>query len=178
MTIEPLFEDVPTEYPKSASFSADGLYRYNLTRRVNPAATGRALFVMLNPSTADADKDDVTIRRCIGFVRDWDRRDLEVVNLFAYRSTSPKKLREVVNPAGAPENDWRIREAAERATIIVAAWGVHGDWNGRDRQVLDLLRDYEVRCLGRTKKGLPRHPLFVAAGTMTERFAAASPVRR
>jgi hypothetical protein len=121
---------------------------------------------MLNPSTADALLDDPTIRRCIGFARAWGFGALEVVNLFAFRATLPSQLRAALDPVG-PRNNRFLRAALGRADAVVAAWGAHGSWGGRDRAVLHLLSGGidqpwpSPQCLGLTKHGHPRHPLYL-----------------
>lgn len=146
-----------------AEISACGRYRYSLKRRWD-AERGVALWVMLNPSTADACVDDPTIRRCVSFSKAWGFGEIQVVNLFAFRSTDPKRLRREADPVG-PENDAAIARAALEAGLIVAAWGGH-DTRGRADHVLSILRDWNVvRCLGTTKGGHPRHPLYVPAKT-------------
>ncbi len=123
---------------------------------------------MLNPSTADAAADDPTIRRCIGFARAWGFGALEVVNLFAYRATRPADLFAADDPVG-PRNDRFVRAAARSAAMVVAAWGVHGTRRGRDADVLATLRILgSVHCLGTTKRGQPRHPLFVRGETAAQ----------
>lgn len=138
----------------------DGDYRYLLWRRVGPGA-GRLLFVMLNPSTADASEDDPTIRRCIGFARRERFGWLDVVNLYALRATDPDQLWTVPDPIG-PKCDEFISERARAAGCIVAAWGATLGPGGRARidRVRRLLGPM-VRCLGTTKDGSPRHPLYV-----------------
>src|SRR3989449_11540410 len=103
-----------------ACFSRCGTYRYALWRRW--AAGPQVLFVMLNPSTADAQRDDPTIRRCIGFARRWGCGGIEVVNLFALRATDPRRLRYTRDPVG-PENVAHLARAAGRASLVGAAWG-------------------------------------------------------
>jgi hypothetical protein len=146
-----------------ATFDARGRYRWRLWRTLG-ASPDRVLFVMLNPSTADADRDDPTIRRCIGFARAWGFGRLDVVNLFAFRTALPGRLRGSRDPVG-PDNDRHIARAARDADAIVAAWGVHGALLRRDRAVLDLLADRPLLCLGRTRAGHPRHPLYLRAAT-------------
>ena len=144
----------------AAVFDETGAYRYRLSRTRSDGA-GVVTFVMLNPSTADAEVNDPTIRRCIGFAWDWGYRALTVVNLFAYRATTPKELRRAKNPVG-PANDEHLLAAVDAAEAVVAAWGVHGALHGRDREVMDLLaKRAELTCLGVTKGGLPRHPLYM-----------------
>jgi hypothetical protein len=116
------------------------------------------LLVMLNPSTADEQEDDPTIRRCVSFARREAYAAREVVNLYAYRATDPSDLDSVSDPVG-PENDRAILLAAGSAGVIVAAWGAHRLAALRAPHVLHLLDDRDVRALGLTKSGQPRHPL-------------------
>lgn len=171
---------------RSAVLSDDRCYRYVLRR--DWGAGGRVLFVMLNPSTADETADDPTIRRCIGFAKSWACGGLTVVNLYAWRATKPDALKGVIQPVGEfpwrpnPEpdafavnrNDWEIEHAAADCGLRIAAWGA---WPGpigyRARDVYDLLRRTrcqgqqreKVYCLGHTKDGSPRHPLYVPGDT-------------
>lgn len=147
---------------------ADGRYRYLLWRRW--AEADSLLFVMLNPSTADAERDDPTIRRCIGFARAWGFGGVEVVNLFAWRATLPRQLAAAKDPVGR-HNDAAILEAVARSRAVIAAWGVHGALRGRDAQVARLLAATRLRCLGVTRDGAPRHPLYVAAKVRAADFA-------
>ena len=143
-----------------AVLSDDGNYRYRLWRTVSHFTDGRVLFVMLNPSTADASEDDPTIRRCMNFARKWGYSRIDVVNLFAWRATEPKALETVADPVG-PDNDYHIIEAAMEATMIIAAWGEVGGKTDRSKEVMRYLDVYNIRCLGTTKDGSPRHPLYV-----------------
>lgn len=152
-----------------ARFDAARRYRYRLTR-VWDASRPVVLFIMLNPSTADERADDPTIRRCIGFARRWDMGGLEVVNLFAWRSPSPATLRRVADPVG-PNNDAAIRRAASRAARIFAAWGNHGARNQRAADVMRILGPIPVFCLGVTRSGQPRHPLYCRADAPPVRFS-------
>ncbi len=140
----------------------DGPYRYLLWRRWD-LERPQVLWIMLNPSLADALVDDPTLRRVMGFSRAFGFGGLEVVNLFAWRSPSPEVLWRVADPIG-PENDRVIREAVQRASMIVAAWGNTGMSYGRDRVVLSLVHG-PVFCLGVTRAGYPRHPLYIKAQT-------------
>jgi len=133
-------------------------YRYTLWREWTEALP-RLLFVLLNPSVADANLDDPTLRRCIGFAQDWCYGSVELANLYAYRATDPRALRQVADPVG-PLNDYHIQEAAGRADKIVVAWGAEGFLHGRDQAVLRLLPK-PLWCLGYTLGGAPRHPLYV-----------------
>jgi hypothetical protein len=134
-----------------------GYYRYTLTRIWN-ASGARVTFVMLNPSTADGYQDDPTIRKCIGFAKKWGYGSLEVVNMYAWRATCPKDLDLVERPVGK-ENDSYIRTAIQRSSSVVAAWGADGTGPIRLREMLSLIGN--AFCLGRTKNGSPRHPLYL-----------------
>jgi hypothetical protein len=160
----------------SATFSGDNRYRYTLMRRwAERGASGDgALWVMLNPSTAGAAEDDPTIRRCIGFSKGFGFRSLTVVNLFAFRATRPRDLWAQEDPVG-PDNDPTIALAAREAQTIILAWGASLNATERGRAVVDILRAnafYTQRlvCLGRTKQGGPRHPLYVKSDTKLETF--------
>jgi hypothetical protein len=115
------------------------------------------LFVMLNPSTADASRDDPTIRRCVGFAKAWGFGALSVANLFALRSTDPSVLLSAQDPVG-PDNDAMILELARKASLVVAAWGAHKVAARRAAAVQSLLP--KAVCLGLTSSGQPRHPLY------------------
>ena len=143
-------------------------YRYLLWRTWD-FRLPRALFIMLNPSTADATQNDPTLRRCIGFAKSWACGSLEVVNLFAFRSTDPAILTQVPDPVG-PENDTYTEQAIARASHIVCAWGAHKHIANRYIEVLHILEGKDVYCLGWTKEGLPRHPLYVPANTALLRY--------
>ncbi|GAB4455936.1 MAG: DUF1643 domain-containing protein [Armatimonadaceae bacterium] len=152
----------------TAEFDSTGQYRYRLTRCWDDHLP-RICFVMLNPSTADAEHDDPTIRRCIGFSQRWGYGSLEVVNLFAYRATLPANLFAAPDPIG-PENDRFLCQAVAQAHRVVAAWGVHGARSNRAASVLPLLGT--VYCLGCTQSGEPRHPLYLPADTTPHIFVA------
>jgi hypothetical protein len=151
---------------RAAELSTNGLYRYSLTRawdmdRPRPWVT----FVMLNPSTADALVDDPTIRRCMRFARDWGFGGLEVVNLYAYRATDPSTIHEAadagIHPVG-PDNHRALDEALKRQTVV--AWGAHPMAASRVDDLLARCDDpLWLWCLGMTKSGAPRHPLYVRA---------------
>lgn len=149
---------VVEELTRSAQFSDDRRYRYELTRTWDPKLE-RVGFVMLNPSTADAEVDDPTIRRCVAFARRWGYGGIVVRNLFALRATLPTVLRTDPAPIGR-FNDLYLRRCSAQA-VTVAAWGRNGDLNGRDAQVVALLHRYGAPLyhLGLTKDGFPMHPL-------------------
>jgi hypothetical protein len=144
-------------------------YRYTLWRDWGGLNRRYAVFVGLNPSTADASNDDPTIRRCVGFAKRWGYGALCMVNLFAYRTKEPSLMKAQVDPIGV-ENDRWLYEAAQGADVIVAAWGTHGTYRDRDRDVKRLLAG-KLSCLGQTKDGHPRHPLYVKADVELISFA-------
>jgi hypothetical protein len=151
---------------KSATISPCGKYRYTLERRESERGPF-VLWLMLNPSTADADKDDPTIRKCAGFTHRMGFRNFEVCNLAAYRATDPRHLFaarksgvDIVGPDNIRTLSWKI----QRAAVIVGAWGTHGYQLGSERGNIDGLvwsagkRTYN---LGYTANDQPRHPLMV-----------------
>jgi len=119
------------------------------------------MFIGLNPSTADEKKDDPTIRRCIGYARDWGYAGLCMMNLFAFRSTLVKKMKAADDPVG-PENDHTLIVMAKAAEIIIACWGIHGAYMGRGEQVRKLIP--QLHYLQLTKEGFPGHPLYLPKG--------------
>ena len=158
---------------KSATISADGVYRYSLTRRWSHNETAFATFVMLNPSTADADFDDRTIRRCIGFAKAWGLGGLHVVNLYALRSTDPRALWESADPVG-PENDKWIElhatSATNSGTPLIAAWGANAK-SERVRSVVALPGMQSLSSLSVTKAGTPGHPLYLKGDSLPKPWA-------
>jgi hypothetical protein len=117
-------------------------------------------FIMLNPSTADAEADDPTIRRCIQFAKRENCGSIMVANLFALRSTNPENLFGTEDPVG-PENDHFIQNLVERIDgPLVGAWGAHAMANYRAIDVIEICGS-RLKCLGKTKHGSPRHPLYV-----------------
>jgi hypothetical protein len=149
----------------SAIMSADQKYRYRLTRDLGMTGNGVCCFVMLNPSTADAVEDDPTIRRCIAYARLWGCARLEVVNLFAYRSTDPDALYAMSKDmAVGPENDEHIAAAVHGARFVICAWGNHGSLFDRSREVLGVIRYEGVKPMAlkiNAKSGEPAHPLYL-----------------
>lgn len=156
----------PAEVPglsSWASLSEDEKYRYLLGREVGGGRPGTLLFIMLNPSTADSTVNDPTIRRCISFTRREGLNLLEVVNLYALRATNPKALRTAWAPAGGPRNLETIRSAVARATTICYAWGSLGEvhvWRAIHDEIV-VPSGKTPMCLGQTKYGQPRHPLYI-----------------
>ncbi|HHP7245335.1 MAG TPA: DUF1643 domain-containing protein [Elainellaceae cyanobacterium] len=132
-------------------------YRYALWRTWDNTMPW-VMFVGLNPSTADEFHNDPTARRCIGFARDWGYGGVCITNVFAYRSTTPRRLRWVDDPIGL-ENDRWLANLSQEANLVVAAWGNHGTLAQRDKAVLPLLNT--LHYLSLTKRGQPAHPLYL-----------------
>ena len=143
---------------RSARISEDGRYRYALLRRWTLGG-GAVAFVMLNPSTADAELDDPTVRRCVGFAKAWGYGAVHVLNLFAYRATDPVVLTFADDPVGS-ENDVYLLRHAEAGVPMVAGWGAHKMARTRAAEVTSRL-GIRWLALGTTKDGSPRHPLYV-----------------
>jgi hypothetical protein len=148
-----------------AELSDCGRYRYRLWRRWGSGS--QVLWIMLNPSTADAERDDPTIRRCAGFTRAWGCDGFSVVNLFALRATDPRELRVAEDPIG-PNNDELLRHVIRQPWYcIVAAWG---GANGLPRRMLDererlvcAMSSHKFHCFGTTKREAhPLHPLYIS----------------
>jgi hypothetical protein len=147
-----------------AVYSGCERYRYLLTRTWDPQGQ-KALFVMLNPSTATEVQNDPTVERCERRARRLGFGAFRVCNIFAWRETDPMLMRAAGDPVG-PENDRAIRESCLWADAIVCAWGTHGAHLGRGNSVERLMRatGRPLHHLGLTKDGHPRHPLYLGYG--------------
>ncbi|KUJ73669.1 hypothetical protein AVO45_13820 [Ruegeria marisrubri] len=148
--------------PSTAVYSDCERYRYSLTRVWEPAGR-RALFVMLNPSTATEVQNDPTVERCERRARALGFGAFQVTNIFAWRDTDPRKMRAAADPVG-PENDTAILSGVEWADQVIAAWGTHGAHLARGPAVERLLRGtgQPLYHLGLTRDGHPKHPLYIA----------------
>ncbi len=154
---------------RDAAISDCGKYRWSLSRCWKETSDRDWLgWIMLNPSVADAGRDDPTIRRCMAFAKDWGFNGIAVRNLFALRATDPTELYKAADPVGIVDG----------CPLVIAAWGTLGSLRGRDRQVIDLFvqRGVTLKCLGKTQAGHPRHPLYVPANAKLEDFALAQAV--
>lgn len=163
MTAKKSLFDTDGDAYSGAIISKCGNYRYALWRTWE-LRKKYALFIGLNPSTADAEKDDPTIRRCIQFARSWGFGGINMLNLFAYRSTNPKVLKTVTDPIGQ-ENDATLKKHFEKAGITIVCWGVRGGLMGRDEEVVRLLGGANLSCLGTTFEEYPCHPLYLPMNT-------------
>lgn len=149
---------IPTEH-RSAAFSPCRKYRYAL-HVIWDSSLLICNFIGLNPSTADEFKDDPTIRRCKGYCRSWGYGGLIMTNLFAFRATDPKAMMQAEDPVG-PENDGYLATIAVASFLRIAAWGNLGSFKGRGAHMATVLP--ELMCLGVSKEGYPKHPLYLRA---------------
>jgi hypothetical protein len=155
----------------SAVISDCGLYRYRLDRDYAPVGRSfgpRMAWIMVNPSTADAETDDATIRKVAGFARRHSCFRVTVGNLFAYRATDVRELKTAVDPVG-PENDDYLRQIMDEAQCVVVAWGPVAKQpkplRHRYGRVVELAQGKPLWCFGTAQDGHPRHPLMLAYDT-------------
>lgn len=142
-------------------------YRYALSRSWGKGRT--MMFIGLNPSTADENALDPTLRRVIGFAKREGCGTVWMGNLFAYRATKPLNMMQAPDPVG-PRNDQWLRDMARWADVIVAGWGTHGAFLRRDAGVRRLLQGWKVHCLKLTTSGQPGHPLYLRADSPLQIF--------
>ena len=151
-------------------FSADRRYRYVLKHTWEPLFSPKlCTWIGLNPSIADEQQLDPTLRRIRAFSAAWGYNGFIMTNLFGLVSTDPVGLYAVEDPIG-PENDRYILEAAQETGKVIAAWGALGGFENRCHAVLELLAGRDVMCLKETKEGYPIHPLYVAADTEPTKY--------
>jgi len=147
---------------RDALLSDCGNYRYRLRRALRPLHTlapdDWLVVVGLNPSTADANQDDPTVRRCVALARQLGKAGLCLINVYALRSTDPRLLGRHPDPVG-PENHRIARETLQTTPLVLAAWGRRAD-----PEHIHGIRDLSPNwlCLGLNKDGSPKHPLYVA----------------
>lgn len=151
---------------RSASISPDGIYRYSLTRCWDMASPKFLPFIMLNPSTADADVDDPTIRRCVGLARSHGYTGVLVWNLYAYRTKSPPAMflaarhADIVGPDTDALLEAGLLMCRDLGRPVVAAWGANARLE-RVEQVLKMGGSETLHYLALTNSGAPRHPLYL-----------------
>lgn len=154
-------------------FSADRRHRYSLIHRWDDLLTppsGRGIaWICLNPSTADENQLDPTLRRIQGFSAAWGYTHFVMLNAFAFRATDPADMKAAADPVG-PDNDYWIRHWAGRVDRVMVGWGEHGAHLDRHAQVVALLDPEKTFCLARNASGQPKHPLYVAQKTKPVRY--------
>lgn len=156
-------------------FSDCRRYRYTLEHTIDELVKTHRRFVaiMLNPSTADEQQLDPTLRRVRGFAIRERCSSFSVGNAFAWRDTDPAAMMRAQDPVG-PLNDEFLLGLARTADVIIVGWGKHGSYRGRDKQVAKLLADFPLFCLGANGDGSPRHPLYVPAAQPLVRWPLAA----
>jgi hypothetical protein len=151
-----------------AVFSEDRKYRYALWR-IWDTNNSKVMFIGLNPSTANENDNDPTIRRVIGFAKDWGYGGVYMMNCFPFVSSNPKDLvdydRTPFDSYQLNINDKKLREVGGKCSEIIFAWG-------NFEIVKTACRDNDLRkmfphakCLGKNKSGSPKHPLYISAKT-------------
>ena len=150
----------------TAAISECGLYRYEL-RKIWQPKNGWVCWIMLNPSTADANIEDPTIRRCMGFAEKWGYGGITVGNIFAYRATNPKDMFAADDPYG-PENNSYLKSLSLEAELTICAWGNHGMYLNRASRVVEMLTN--PYHLGLTMLGQPKHPLYLKGDLKIQPF--------
>ena len=162
-----------------AVFSDCRRYRYTLWRTwLEPLLAQHTIryvnFICLNPSTADETKDDNTIRKCVKFAKAWGFDAMCVTNLFAFRATDPKLMKQQDDPIG-PENDFYLEAVAKKAAIVVAAWGAHGTHLNRATTVRkNLPVVFRYLRMGNLE---PWHPLYLPDSSQPILWTSETPVQ-
>lgn len=149
---------------RRAEFSPCGLYRYYLEIRWDDSKPFLVM-LMLNPSTADAEKNDPTVERCEQRARVMGFGGLIVLNLFAFKATDPKDMKAALDPVGPENNAWLLNTCIRRDVgMICAGWGAHGSYRDRAAYVAQMVTaraGRDLHALELTKDGQPRHPLYL-----------------
>ena len=145
-------------------FSICRRYRYTLEHVMLPdvPAQRAIMWIGLNPSTADEQQLDPTLRRIRDFSLRWGFTRFVMTNLFAFRATDPREMLKQANPEGLSNKSYLIQTALECDTIV-AFGGTHGSHLSAGREIAPMLRN--LQCLGHNKDGSPKHPLYVRADT-------------
>lgn len=161
-------DQAPANVPaviKGAVLSDCGRYRYQLWR-IWDESKPKVLFVMHNPSTADAEEDDRTIGRCIGFATDWGYGGIYIGNLFPYRSTDPKPLKSLPLDEVLPLQAFsHINEMIAKCQLHVLAYG-----NPVIKDAIPALVDDHWHYLKLTRAGNPGHPLYLKGDLLPKKF--------
>jgi hypothetical protein len=144
----------------------DRIYRYVLYREWNPELYNLVI-IGLNPSAADEEYDDRTVRRCINFAKREKCGSLTMLNAFAFRATNPDDLWMYLNTIG-DKNDHFIWSECQKTSKIVIAWGTHG--KSRQARILRILHRKTLYCFGTNKDGTPKHPLYLSNDAKLEVF--------
>lgn len=153
---------------RHATFSSDMKHRYTLWDWWDTSKE-YAMFIGLNPSTANEIKNDPTVTRCINFSKRWGYGGFCMTNMFSYRATDPKEMKSQDEwKLNHLKNKYALKDISRKAGVVVACWGSHGEHLDGDNRVRSLIKR-DMYCLGKTKKGLPRHPLYIKSNKQLER---------
>ena len=166
-------------YPNTHTiWSADRVYRYFLRRPVDENVALSSLpplaFLLLNPSTADENKDDPTVAKARRYAHFWGYGEVIILNIFAFRATNPRLLCLQENPIG-DENDSIIKNTVQTVLTlggdVVCGWGNHGQILGRCYDMRSLLKGQKIKAFPFTKQGEPGHPLYLRHDVRLECFS-------
>lgn len=157
---------------KGANFSKDGKYRYALwriwdDRNLDILGPRYAMCIGLNPSTANGETDDATIRRLRGLIKELDYAGFYMCNLFGYITPYPEVLEAVGYENAIGENDKYLFEIRGHCADVIFCWG---NFNVHTRA--DKVKEYfpDGLCFGKNKNGSPKHPLYLKSGTKLTAF--------
>ena len=154
------------------AFSPDRVYRYTLLHSwadMFAPELKTIAWIALNPSTADENQLDPTLRRIRGFSAAWGYNSFMMLNAFAFRATDPKEMERAANPNG-PENDAYLLAETAKVDKVICAWGTHAALNDRQNQIRALLKDRPLYYLKLTKDGFPSHPLYLKSDLVPIRW--------
>ena len=146
----------------NAIFSECGKYRYVLTRIWEPLEP-LAMCIGLNPSTANADEDDPTIRRLSSLLKNNGFGGFFMCNLFALVSPYPEDLQSCPDPV--KDNDKWLIETADKVTHVVYCWGNFDEATYRAKKIKNMFPSKHINCFGKNRNGSPKHPLYLKANT-------------
>lgn len=155
--MHPISTFLPAAPPYQAVFSSCGCYRYDWHYRWGAGKC--VMFIGLNPSVANIQRTDATVRRCIAFAKSWGYGAVRLVNLFSWVDPYPVGMLSASHPVGA-DNERYIISGAKESDLIVAVWGNDGSYQGRDLAVKQMLKG-RLNALQLNKNGSPSHPLFL-----------------
>jgi len=152
---------------QGARFSRDRKYRYQLWRTWDSKIRQRAVFVGLNPSAADEQSNDPTIRRCVNFAKGWKGSwrcgGLAVVNLFGYCTHDPAFLKQQREPYGCANTQWLHKTCADADARVICIWGNHGEFDNASDRFLNWCNNKQIAvyALRINTSGQPAHPLYL-----------------
>ncbi len=166
-------------------FSESRSYRWILKRELL-SGNKSVVFIGLNPSSANSFNNDMTLRRIINFCSKWDYKNIYIINLFGLISKSPVQLSKSNDPIGGNNDLITLKSlkfwSEDSNCDLWLGWGDKGQFKGRDQKVIKLIKKFSnikssgnylsksALCLGLSKKGNPRHPLYMPNSSVLRRF--------